>query len=117
MLVALGTTRWVNGYRYSSSGPAAKNRTSISNIIPIEKGDTVKNSGVTLREGTDRVVINTSQTSGNVVDAMGYFNDGIPVVGFEYQGYEDGVYTFYLTDSYEGGNKPLQICNVYTYRF
>lgn len=49
------TSKWVNGYRYSSSGISAQSGTTISNHIPCKVGDVVRIKGVTLRANTDRL--------------------------------------------------------------
>ena len=105
------TSIWVNNYRYSSSGLSVQNGTSVSNIILITKGDTIKISGVTLRENTDRMCVNTTQANGTVTDALGYFNSGISAGGvalIEYKGYENGVYTFYIPNTYSGSINHLR---------
>lgn len=99
------TDIWVNGYRYSSSGLAAEAGTSVSNKILIQKGDTIKISGVTLREGKDRVYIDLTTLNGSSGQAIGYFNNGASSGGvtvIEYKGYSDGVYTFYIPSTYAG---------------
>lgn len=100
------TSIWVNDYRFSSSGLAVQAGTSVSNIIPIKKGDTIKISGVTLRENTDRLCINiTTQTTGERANCLGYFNAGIVVGGVsvcEYKGDKSGSYTFYIPNTYSG---------------
>ena len=99
------TDIWVNNYRFSSSGLSAEAGTSVSNIIPIQKGCTIKISGVTLREGQDRVYIGLTTSSGLSGQAIAYFNNGASSGGvavIEYKGYSDGVYTFYIPSTYAG---------------
>ena len=100
------TSIWVNGYRFSSSGLAIQEGTSVSNKIQIKKGDTIKISGVTLRENQDRLCVNiTTSGTGEDVDALGYFNIGVLVGGakaMSYKGYADGVYTFFVESEYTG---------------
>lgn len=86
------TTKWVNGYRFSSSGISAQSGTTVSNLIPCTNGDTIRIKGVTLREGTDRIQILKPEG-----DAVTYFNTNLQS-GAEtivtYAGLADGVYTF-----------------------
>ena len=96
------TSIWVNGYRFSSSGLAAEAGSSVSNKIPIQKGDIIKISGVTLRENADRLCVNVTRTdTGEDGDQLGYFNNGIVDV-MSYTGCVDGVYTFIVEDEYDG---------------
>lgn len=92
------TTKWVNGYRYSSSGgPSAQSGTTISNTIPCKKGDVIRIKGVTLRENTDRINLFHSGTEHG---ARGYFNVGISStagVGVTYDGLVEGVYKFTIS--------------------
>ena len=88
------TTKWVNGYRFSSSGISAQSGTTVSNTISCKNGDVIRIKGVTLREGTDRIQI-IGNDFGN--DAVAYFNNGYTVGDNTYVSYDgliDGVYTF-----------------------
>ena len=99
------TSMWVNNYRFSSSGLAAQAGTSVSNKIQIKKGDTIKISGVTLRENTDRLYVNIIEGDGEEGQAIGYFNSSVLSGGskiMSYKGYEDGVYTFFVENEYTG---------------
>ena len=100
------TSIWVNGYRFSSSKLVVQEGTSVSNKIQIKKGDTIKISGVTLRESQDRLCVNISIGDiGEKVDTLGYFNNGVIIGGsklMSYKGYEDGVYTFFVDGDHTG---------------
>jgi hypothetical protein len=101
-------TKWVNGYRYSSSGGAsAQSGTTLSNPVICTGGDVIRIKGVTLRENTDRICLYTDDEHFTTTDGVrGYFNAGItfgvqaPMI---YNGLENGVYTFTLSnwDDYE----------------
>jgi len=96
----------VNGYRFSSGSLVAEAGTSVSNKIPIKKGDIIKISGVTLRENQDRLCVNINRAdNGQEAGAVGYFNSGVLVGStklMSYKGYEDGVYTFFVEGEYTG---------------
>ena len=99
------TSIWVNGYRFSSSGLAVQEGTSVSNKIQIKKGDTIKISGVTLRESQDRLCVGFINSAGEDTYAVGYFNVGVIIGGtklMSYKGYADGVYTFFVENGYTG---------------
>lgn len=99
------TTIWANNYRFSSSGPAVETGTSISNMIPIKKGDTIIISGVTLRENADRIAVNVTEADGDNATCYGYFNNGVQTGGdtlISYKGYENGAYTFVVEDEFSG---------------
>lgn len=100
------TSIWVNGYRFSSSGLVAQEGTSVSNKIQIKKGDTIKISGVTLRESQDRLYVNFSRgDTGEEGQILSYFNLGASVGSakvMSYKGYSDGVYTFFVESEYAG---------------
>lgn len=88
------TEKWVNGYRFSSSGISAQNGTTISNTIPCTNGDVIRIKGVTLRENADRIQLKASNLSD---DAVSYFNNDFTpggVLTLKYDGQIDGVYTF-----------------------
>lgn len=88
------TTKWVNGYRFSSSGISAQSGSTVSNTIPCTNGSVIRIKGVTLREGTDRIqVIGDGFTEA----AVSYFNNGYGVENntyVTYDGFADGVYSF-----------------------
>ena len=88
------TTKWVNGYRFSSEGISPQSGTTVSNPIPCNNGDVIRIKGVTLRESTDRLQV----TGGNFEEnAVAYFNNGYKVGDNTYVSYDglvEGVYTF-----------------------
>lgn len=91
------TTKWVNGYRFTSSGIGAQAGTTLTNEIPCTTGDVIRFKGAKLRENADRVMLKTTQDS-----QYGYFNNGIPG-NVTFNGVADGVYTFtiiYGADTY-----------------
>lgn len=95
------TTKWVNGYRFGSSGaPSAQSGTTVSNMVACKGGDVIRIKGVTLRENIDRVAIHLGGND-ETNYSRGYFNVGVtfgndsPVI---YNGLEDGVYTFTLSN-------------------
>ncbi len=51
------TSKWVNGYRISSSGVSAQSGKTVSNSIPCTYGDVIRVQGVTFAEGADRYQI------------------------------------------------------------
>lgn len=67
------TTKWVNGYRYSSSGISAQSGTTISNHIPCKVGDVIRIKGVTLRENTDRLGLYYTH-EGAATEGKAYWN-------------------------------------------
>ena len=69
------TTKWVNGYRLSSSGLAARADTTVSNSISCKYGDVIRIKGVTLRENDDRICVTFYQNGGEV-DDLQYWNVG-----------------------------------------
>lgn len=93
------TTKWVNGYRYGSSGgPSAQAGTTLSNLIPCKKGDVIRIKGVTLRENTDRIAV---FYPGSENGTRGYFNNGITASNtpVSYDGLSDGVYKFTISST------------------
>ena len=88
------TTKWVNGYRFSSTGIAADDETTLSNLITCKNGDVIRIKGVTLREGTDRIAVYGSAIDGQ---ASAYFNNDLNSGNetlVKYNGLSEGVYTF-----------------------
>lgn len=88
------TSKWVNGYRFSSSAISAQAGTTLSNLIPCTNGDIIRVKGVTLRDGADRFSIYGSTFTEYSVS---YCNTdllfgGKPVV--KYEGLSDGVYSY-----------------------
>lgn len=86
------TTKWIDGYRYGSSGaPSAEAGTTVSNMIAIYDSCTIRIKGAVLREGKDRIVLFVDD-----VNLRGYFNNGIAnsAGSVNYVGLVDGVYTF-----------------------
>lgn len=97
-------TKWINGYRFSSgtlSDEYTDQPSTVSNSIAVKVGDVVRIKGVTLRENSDRIAIQTKANIDTLGYTIGYFNVGItagsstPVV---YNGLEDGVYTFTISE-------------------
>lgn len=89
------TTKWVNDYRYGSSGePSVETGTTVSNMITISDSCTIRIKGATLRDGKDRFVLFVNETT-----LRGYFNNGISnsAGSVTYMGLTDGVYTFHVT--------------------
>lgn len=95
------TTKWVNGYRYSSSGdPSAEAGTTVSNMIPIyANGGTLRIKGATLRESKDRIALFITKSDGSQTSLRGYFNVGITNSSgnVTYNGFENDTYTFTIT--------------------
>ena len=92
------TTKWVNGYRFSSSGISAQEGSSLSNVIECTSGDVIRIKGITFRDGTDRIALNrTDNSTVSTIDACAYYNEP-PTIGgdalWSYDGNEDGVYKF-----------------------
>ena len=88
------TTKWVNGYRFSSEGISPQSGTTVSNPIPCNNGDVIRIKGVTLRESTDRLQVTGGHFGEN---AVAYFNNGYKVGDNTYVSYDglvEGVYTF-----------------------
>lgn len=92
------TTKWVTGYRFSSSGPSKQAGTSLSNAIECTNGDVVRIKGVTLRSNADRFAVNkTADSTGVTADSYGYYNSPEAVGGnalWSFDGLTDGVYKF-----------------------
>lgn len=82
------TSKWVNGYRFSSSGLSAQSGTTLSNLIPCTQGDVIRIKGVTLRESVDRVTVYFTYNGSECTD-RNYWNSGSDF--FECQ-LIDGVY-------------------------
>lgn len=95
------TTKWVNGYRFSSGGISAQAGTTLSNIIPITYGDVIRIKGVTLRNSADRWQFGFIQVGQTVETlAVGYYNTDYKagaITYLKYNGYENGVYTYTVT--------------------
>lgn len=92
------TTKWVNGYRLSSSGISAQSGTSLSNDASVKTGDVLRIKGVTLRESNDRIGVSYVRLSDSFeTTSYAYFTNDL-VIGAStlcsYVGLEDGVYTF-----------------------
>lgn len=90
------TTKWVNGYRYSSSGITAMDGTTLSNYISCKNGDIIRIKGVELWENSNRIAVLWTETEG----VLGYFNVGITNTSASatYLGLKDGVYSFQVAD-------------------
>lgn len=108
------TSKWVNGYRFGSSGtPSAEyagTPSTLSNMIACKFGDIIRVKGTTLRTGSDRTVIYANNNStGDPGHFTGYFNTNL-IIGIitylEYLGLENGVYTFRC---YDGSNPGAHI--------
>lgn len=94
------TTKWVNGYRFSSSGISAQSGTTLTNPIACKAGDVIRIKGVTFRNSTDRYSLHFVRVSDSAdVTQNEYFN-GNTVVGaytiLQYDGVENGVYKYTL---------------------
>jgi hypothetical protein len=57
------TSKWVNGYRFSSSGISAQSGKTVSNFIPCKNGDKVRIKGVTFADSVDRIWVGKSDKS------------------------------------------------------
>lgn len=68
------TTKWVNGYRITSSGISTQAGTTISNINPCKKGDTIRIKGVSLRSNADRFMVDYTKADGTKGTAYDYWN-------------------------------------------
>lgn len=92
------TTKWVNGYRVSSTGLTARADTSVSNSFDCKYGDIIRIKGVpALRENDDRFVFTTLQLSDGVeADNYVYWNQG-PTYGINTE-IIDGVYVIEITN-------------------
>lgn len=95
------TTKWVNGYRITSSTIGAQAGTTVSNTIACTNGDVIRIKGVSLRAGTDRIVAYAKEFTTNDW-AAGYFNIGIQLGSLEIVSKcetpdANGVYTFNIT--------------------
>ena len=92
------TTKWVNGYRFSSTAISAQAGTTLSNVIECTNGDVIRIKGVTLRSGTDRFAVNrTADSTGVTADSYGYYNSPAAIGGnalWSFDGLTDGVYKF-----------------------
>lgn len=103
------TTKWVNGYRFSSTGISAQSSgvpSTLSNEIPITFGDVIRIKGVTLREGSDRWQFTLKRVdTGEVSPNYQYFNNNM-TAGIDtyltYEGVENGVYTYRVTSDTNG---------------
>ena len=93
------TTKWVNGYRYASSGITAESGTTISNLISCKGGDVIRVKGVKLRDA-DRIAIYFANASGTEAFTVGYYGSGITNTSASvvYNGYENEVYTFTIAN-------------------
>lgn len=102
------TTKWVNGYRFSSAGISAQNAgvpSTLSNEIPIKFGDVIRIKGVTLREGSDRWASALTDAEGEVYTEYQYFNNNLTsgtITYLTYEGVENGVYTYRVTSATNG---------------
>ena len=104
-------TRWINGYRITGNYALESNTSQcVSNTIPISNGDVIRISGVTLTEGTHRVM--TTHTSlnaddyGQDVNNGGYFQNGSYYIN--YNGLTDGVYKFTVINDSAGALKSFR---------
>ena len=96
------TSKWVNGYRFSSSGPSAQAGTTLSNVIPCKNGDVIRVKGVTLTENTHRVAVDIAPAGGTTAPNYQYFNVGLSSA-WSYDGIgADGAYTFTINATYSG---------------
>ena len=69
------TTKWVNGYRISGDGVTAQAGTTVSNTINCKNGDTIRISGVILRENSDRLAFDMIRSdTGEDYLAASYWN-------------------------------------------
>lgn len=106
------TTKWVNGYRLSSTGVSAQSGTSLCNTIDVKNGDVIRISGVTLRENVDRTLIEIVRAdTGETVEDYQYFqNDHLSgnKVSLSYDGLENGVYKFSIPADYSNTVKSFR---------
>lgn len=97
------TTKWLKGYRFSSSGPSASSDSTISNLISVSMGDIIRFKGATLRNGSDRMALYLTLANGNSNTVYTYYLNDIPlgdVTYLTYQGVDDdGVYSWKVADS------------------
>ena len=97
------TTKWVNGYRFASSGLSAQSGTTVSNKIPCAAGDVIRLKGVTLRDNNDRISFEFIHAeTGKYENIPAYHNAGYLAGGVEYVSpsvLNDGVYTFKITEN------------------
>lgn len=95
------TTKWVNGYRFSSGGISAQAGTTLSNEIPVTFGDVIRIKGVTLRNSADRwQVVLVNRDDGVHFPGWAYYNANLvtgAITYLTYNGYENGVYTYTIT--------------------
>ena len=94
------TTKWVNGYKISSTGISAQSGTTLSNPIPITFGDVIRIKGVTLRDSVDRYEIIITRADGTDIPVLGYYTVNLvngAITYLTYNGYENGVYTYTVT--------------------
>ena len=68
------TTKWVNGYKLSSTGLAARSDSTVSNSIPCAYGDVIRIKGVTLRENDDRICVTFLDANGDEWDDLQYWH-------------------------------------------
>ena len=104
------TSKWVNGYRFGSSGTPTAEYTgtpsTLSNMIACKFGDIIRIKGTTLRNGSDRTALYANNSS---TAFTGYFNTNLTIgiiTYLEYLGLENGVYTF---KCYDGSNPNAHI--------
>lgn len=85
------TSKWVNGYRFSSSAITAQEGTTLSNHIFCKKGDVIRIKGVDLRGSADRFYVYVPDYG---IDLQ-YWNVGSNFWTCEVV---DGVYVVTITD-------------------
>ena len=96
---------WKDKTRFSSSGESTQDGTTVTNKIACSKGSVIRFTGATLREGTDRICVGVTNSSGTSTTAYAYFNNTIASGGvnvLRYDGLENGVYTFTVLPDYAG---------------
>lgn len=67
------TTKWVNGYRFSSSDISAQSGKTVSNYITCKNGDVIRIKGVTLESNVDRFCV-YSTADGSEKISPNYWN-------------------------------------------
>ena len=100
------TTKWVNGYRFSSTGISAQSGTTLSNDTSVTFGDVIRIKGVTLRNSVDRWRFGFEMSdTGEMYYNYGYYTTNAVagvITYLTYNGYENGVYTYTVTSETHG---------------
>lgn len=68
------TSKWVNGYRITSSAISEQAGTTVSNSIVCKEGDTIRIKGVSLRSNTDRFQVAYTKADGSKAYEYNYWN-------------------------------------------